>query len=155
MEPSDHLLRTLASVAPGTRVVDLTAGTGRHVVPLAQLGLDVHGVTPDPVDCRRALAAVVGEAEAAQRVTAASPVASGQPDGCAGWVVVVAPTASRVAVLSEAFRILTPGGWVWVETTDPASLEGDAEAAGLVVAEPLKTAAGTTHAIFRRPGAVG
>ena len=155
MAASAHLLRTLASVAPGTPVVDLAAGGGRHLVPLARLGLDVRGATDRPEDARAALADVVGAAEAASRVVAASPVATGFAAQSAAWAVLEAGGPSRRPSLAEAYRVLEPGGWVWVETDDAAGLEDEASAAGLVVAQAASSDEDGVHAIFRRPGAVG
>ena len=54
----------------------------------------------------------------------------------------------------EAFRVLKPGGGIWVETARPDDLYTLAEAAGLVTAEEPTEEDGVTHAIFRRPGDV-
>lgn len=159
MSPSNALLRTFAAVPPGARVVDLACDTGRHLDPLARLGFDVWGTESDPaaVDAaRHALATVLGDAEARRRVTPGRPDALGYPDAWADWAVFVARRDHALAaVLAEAARVLTPGGWVWVETARPDGLEHAAEVAGLVVAEEPTEGDGRTHAIFRRPGGVG
>lgn len=155
LSASAHLLRTLASVAPGARVIDLLAGTGRHLVPLAQLGFDVWGATADVEAARVALAEVVGEAEAARRVAASSPIATGQPEASADWVVLAGAGRQRAAALAEAFRVVVPGGWVWVETERRDGIVDDARAAGLVESEAPAEEDGRVHAIFRRPGGVG
>ena len=159
MAPSDALLRTFAAVPPGTRVVDLACGAGRHLDPLARLGFDVWGTESDPVSvdmAREVLTAVLGDDEARRRVTAGAPDALGYPDAWADWAVFVARLEHDLAAaLAEAARVLAPGGWVWVETDRPDGLEHAAEAAGLVVAEEPAEGDGRTHAIFRRPGGVG
>ena len=157
MAPSDHLLRTLASVAPGARVVDVACGEGRHLDPLARLGFDVWGATDgDPAPARRALAAVLGDAEAERRVSHAAPDALGAPDAWADWMVVSGLDAARLGpALAEAARVLKPGAWVWVEGPAAAALREAATAAGLADAEAPAGDDGAVHAIFRRPGAVG
>ena len=158
MGPSGHLLRTLAAVAPGARVVEIGCGDGAHTGPLAQLGLDVRAVDADPaaVQAARArLADVVGEAKAARRVTGAAP-----PDASADWAVVApVPDAPgpRAEALAEAARVLRPGGWAWVEAADETGLVEAAAAAGLLLAEPpaADDERGTVHAVFRQPGGVG
>lgn len=157
MAPSDHLLRTMAAVPPGARVVDAACATGRHLVPLAQLGFDAWGSASDPGDvdaARHRLAATLGPEEAARRVTPAAPDALGYPDAWADWMV-LAGTDGLGGALAEAARVLKPGAWVWVETSDADGLEETAGAAGLVVAEAPAEEGGVTHAIFRRPGDVG
>lgn len=160
MPASDHLLRTLAAVAPGTRIVDLGCADGRHAEPLARLGFDVWACDPDPdavAASRARLASVLGEDEAARRVTTAQLDALGYPDTFADWGVVTSlPDEARVAALTEAARVLRPGAWLWVQTQRPEGLEADAADAGLVVAEEpgRETGGDPTHAIFRRPSDV-
>ena len=158
MGPSDHLLRTLAAVSPGTRVVDVACGQGRHLDPLARLGFDVWGAAEAPADveaARQRLADVLGTDEAARRVTLGAPDALGYPDAWADWLV-VADVDDVAAALAEAARVLAPGAWVWVETTGAADdIQAVADAAGLVVAEAPAEDDGVARAIFRRPGGVG
>lgn len=158
--PSDHLLRTLAAVPPGARVLDLGCGAGRHTEPVARLGFDVWAVDPDGahVEAARArLAAVVGADEAARRATRGGLDALGYPDAYADWAV-MAPVpdeaGARAAALAEAARTLRPGGWIWVEAPSEDGLVAAAERAGLVIAEEPAEDAGAVHAVFRRPGAV-
>jgi len=119
MAPSPFLLRTMASVAPGTRVVDVACGDGAHAEALARLGFDVWASAADPADveaARARVADVLGADEAARRVTRARPDALGYPDAFAPWAV-----ASRLApagladAFAEARRVLVPGGWLWTE----------------------------------------
>lgn len=148
----DHLLRTFASVRPGTRV--LSIGTA-SAADLARLGFDltVSGPVPDVV--RDALAAIWEEEEVARRVTD-SPVASlGVPDASVAWVAAEVPEGvSLEAALVEIARVLQPGGWVWVygEGRTPEELTASAAATGLAVAETAASEASGARGIFRRVG---
>ena len=152
--PSAHLLRTLAAVPPGARVVDAACGEGRHLDPLARLGFDVWGSAADVAAARQRLADVLGEDEAARRVTRAAPDALGYPDAWADWVV-VADVPDLADALAEAARVLKPGAWVWAEADARESLDAAAEAAGLATAEAPAEGDGAWHAIYRRAGSVG
>lgn len=160
-EASAHLLRTLAAVAPGTRVVEMACGAGAHTEALVRLGFDVWACSAraDHVAVTRArLAGLVDDAEA--RVTPAAPTALGYPDAFAGWVVATGLDAAVLpAGVAEAARVLAPGGWLWIEVlaADGSALADAAREAGLAVAEggAAEAARGTIRAIYRRPGAVG
>ncbi|WP_412062839.1 hypothetical protein [Rubrivirga sp. IMCC45206] len=132
--PSAHLLRTLAAVAPGTAVVDLSAGEA--TAALVALGFDVVAVS----DAAVAGASTVASADALADASADWAVAGASEDGC--------------AALADAARVLRPGGWVWVAAGGPEVLAA-AAGAGLVVSEPPGVTDGAPHAIFRKPGAVG
>lgn len=158
---SAHLLRTLAAVAPGVRVVDVACGAGAHAEALARLGFDVWACD-EAADCveatRERLAGLVRDAPI--RATRARPDALGYPDAYAAWVVATAVEVARLpGAVAEAARVLAPGGWLWIEVllADAAGLADAAHAAGLSVAEaPARDdARGTVHAIYRRPGTVG
>lgn len=156
--PSGHLLRTLAAVPPGTRVVVVACGEGVHAEPLARLGFDVWACDADDrsiVATRQRLAEVVGEDDAECRVTHARADALGYPDAFAGWVVLDGDAVSP-AVLTETARVVAPGGWVWTETETPDALLDQAEAAGLLLAEAPATEPGRTraHVILRREGGI-
>ena len=155
-ERSDHLLRTLATVAPGARVVDAACGDGRHLDALARLGFDVWAVTDgDPAPARRVLAESLGEEEAARRVTAADPDALGYPDAWADWAVLSDPDPAHLAdALAEVRRVLRPGAWVWVEGPDAETLTMAADAAYLAPSEEPQPEGDRWHAVFRRPGGV-
>ncbi len=120
--PSAHLLRTLAAVPVGSRVLDLGCGTGRHAEPLARLSFDLYACAADSdavAAARDRVAEVMGE-EAARRVTVARPAALGYPDDFFDWVVAhgtydtAASAAELKDMLSETRRVLAPGGWVFV-----------------------------------------
>ena len=177
MSVSAYLLRTLASVAPGTRVVDVAAGGGDHAVALAQLGFDVWAsTTGDAEAARERLADALGadaaaRDEAERRVARARPEALGYPDAFAPWLVASRLEAATLAeAFAEARRVLTPGGWLWTEIDGAgpdvesleARLEADrevarrlaaaADAAGLAVASrpTADDARGTVVVLFRR-----
>ena len=150
--PSAHLLRTVAAVPPGARVVDLACGDGRHLDPLARLGFDVWGATAgDPGPARARLAETVGVEQAARRVVQASPHASRQPGASADWVVL---SDASPASMAEAERVLRPGGWVWAEGPSAQALDAAAQVAGLLAAEEPAGEGGAVHAIYRKPGSV-
>ncbi|HEX9952404.1 MAG TPA: hypothetical protein VGB53_11590 [Rubricoccaceae bacterium] len=173
MSASAFLLRTMASVAPGTRVVDIG---GAHAHLLAALGFDVWASAALPGDVAKArerLADVLEADEAARRVTLARPDALGYPDAFAPWVVAASPASAGLAeTFAEARRVLAPGGWLWTDlpgagpdataldvearlaadTAAAAVLAAAAREAGLAVASrPVPDAArGTIVAVFRR-----
>ncbi|WP_412067336.1 hypothetical protein [Rubrivirga sp. IMCC43871] len=132
--PSAHLLRTLASVAPGTVVADLSAG--ETTPALVALGFDVVAVSD---------AAIAGASAVARPADL--------EDASADWVVVGAPD-DGFSQLPDAARVLRAGGWVWIAADGPAVLAA-AAGVGLVVSEAPGVTDGAPHVIFRKPGAVG
>ena len=123
LPPSDHLLRTLAAVDPSSRVLDLSCGRGRHTAPLAALGFDLYACTSEPADVdatRAAVEATLGKKDAEQRIGVARSAALGYPDDFFDWVVAFGAydeaenMAVLVDMLAETYRVLKPGGWVFV-----------------------------------------
>ena len=123
LPPSDHLLRTFAAVPHASRVLDLGCGDGRHAVPLARLGFDLHACDAAEgavAQARARLADVRGTEEAVRRAIRARPDALGYPDAFFDWVVaydVYAQAFTRerlLDVLRETRRVLKPGGWVYL-----------------------------------------
>ncbi len=121
--PSEHLLRTMAAVPVQSRVLDLGCATGRHTVPLAQLGFDLWACDETDeavVAARIRLAAVLGEDEAARRVTPARAAALGYPDDHFDWVIAhgvydrAASAAEMKEMLAETRRVIKNGGWIIV-----------------------------------------
>lgn len=115
------LVQALASgcgVAPGARVLDLGAGTGKLARPLLAAGFDV--VAVEPLDRMRAvLARSLGDARALPGTAEAIPLPDGAVDAaiCADsyhWF-----DADRAP--SEIHRVLRPGGgvalvWRWADS---------------------------------------
>ena len=167
---SDALLRQLAAVPPGARVLDLACADGHHTAPLAALGFDVWACDPDPAHVavtRRRLDAALGDGEGDRRVAQAAPDALGYPDAFADWVVASALSGTApelVEALREARRVLAPGGWLWIELATSAAASPEALRALALVAElaeadaPVRDAErGTVRGTFRRvdAGTVG
>ncbi len=121
--PSAHLLRTMAAVPVASRVLDLGCGSGRHAEPLVRLGFDVWACDDrdDAVAASRArVAEVLGDDEAARRVTPARAAALGYPDAHFDWVVAhgvydrAASAAEVKEMLAETRRVMKNGAWVAV-----------------------------------------
>ncbi|HIG75161.1 MAG TPA: hypothetical protein EYQ24_11455 [Bacteroidetes bacterium] len=148
----DPLLRTFASVRPGTRV--LSIGTA-SAVDLARLGFDVTVAGPVPDSLRDALSALWGEDEVARRVTGTPVTSIGLPDAAVAWVAAeLSPGDSLAPAFREMRRVLQRGGWVWVYGSGrtPEELTAAADAAGLAVAEAAVSEATGARGIFRRVG---
>ncbi len=160
VEASAPLLRVLASVAPGTPVVDVACGDGRHAEPLARLGLDVWASASADADVAATRRRLAFLPDAERRVTRARPDALGYPDAFAPWALLCGLGADRLATaVAEAARVLAPGGWLWIEVAPDAAdaMTDAAQRAGLLDASPAQPddARGTVHALFRTPGGVG
>lgn len=160
---SDALLRQLAAVPPGARVVDVACAEGHHTGPIAALGFDVWACDPDAANVaavRRQLDVALGEGEGKRRVARAAPDALGYPDAFADWLVASALDGTApelVEAFREARRVLKPGGWLWVElataqAASPEALRALALVANLAEAEaPVRDdARGTVRGLFRR-----
>ncbi len=124
MRASEHLLRTLASVAPTTKVLDVDCGSGARVVPLAQLGFSVTATDCDAarLDVLRGTLDAEGlSAHLADADAAHLPF----PDDAFDWVVADrvldgCSLAEQLDLLAEWRRVLAPGGWLYL-TADPAT----------------------------------
>jgi SAM-dependent methyltransferase len=129
LPPSDHLLRTLAAVDPSSRVLDLGCGRGRHTASLVALGFDLYACASDPAEVtatRAAVEAALGKEDAERRISVARVAALGYPDDFFDWVVAYGAydEAENMAVfmdmLAETYRVLKPGGWVFVALHEQA-----------------------------------
>jgi SAM-dependent methyltransferase len=101
-------------LAPGARVLDLAAGTGKLTRALLAAGLDVVAVEPQ-APLRQALAASVGEARAIEGLAERIPLADDSVDA-----VTVADAIhwfDHAAALAEIARVLRPGGGLAVLST--------------------------------------
>ncbi|PSQ98338.1 MAG: hypothetical protein BRD48_07720 [Bacteroidetes bacterium QS_9_68_14] len=165
MNALSHLLRTMAAVAPGQRVLvrgeetKEEGASGRVAEALARLGFEVHAAAWTDAAARRVHRAAEegqeagppGEGETPPMYATAAPVgALPYPEAHFGWVVVQAPrpdeeaAAARQqedlwALMAEARRHVRPGQWVFVLAPAPVAPEALAEAAEQAVlaeAEP-------------------
>ncbi len=123
----EHLLRTLAAVPIGSRILDLGCGLSGLVEALVRLGFDVYACDTNPgaVDeVRGALSEHLDPEQAAKRVVVSELAALGFPDDFFDWIAAVGVLErlesrdAMVDVLEEARRVLRPGGWIFV--TAPA-----------------------------------
>jgi len=130
LAPSDHLLRTMAAVPVNSYILDLGCEEGRHTEPLLRLGFPVHGCDPRPeavAKARDRVAEIVGSEDAETCVQTATLDAIDYPDDAFDWVIayrgeIFGDSDNDVfRLLSEARRMLKPGGWTYV--TFPAAAE--------------------------------
>lgn len=126
--PSDHLLRTMAAVPVNSYILDLGCEEGRHTEPLLRLGFPVHGCDPRPeavAKARDRVAEIVGPEDAETCVQIATLDAMEYPEDAFDWVIayrgeIFGDSDDDVfRLLSEARRMLKPGGWTYV--TFPAA----------------------------------
>lgn len=102
------------SLAPGARVLDLGAGTGKLSRALLAAGMDVIAVEPQR-ELRERLQAAIGAERALEGVAEAIPLAHAAVDA-----VTVADAFhwfDHAAALAEIERVLRPAGWLAVLRT--------------------------------------
>jgi SAM-dependent methyltransferase len=144
-QPSDHVLRTFASVPHTNRVLNFCCDG--HTEPLMRLGFDIYACDTDlgkVVAARTALADLVEGAQAEQQIIhVARREALGYPDAFFDWIIafdVFGEDAEKdevLAILAEARRVLKPGGWIYVAHT----LEEDEEDVTPEIMQAMLTAA--------------
>jgi hypothetical protein len=127
----DHLLRTMASVPVGGRVLDVATKEGEHVIMLRSLGFEVT-VTDDP---------------------------GGMSPAFFEWATSLEqPTEDVVERFQAVRRALVPGGWLFcsvrAETANPSTvLDLIMREAGFVESESpgrSRDNENVAHGIFRR-----
>lgn len=169
-QPSVHVLRTFASVPYTSRVLNLCCD--RHTEPLMRLGFDIHACDTDlgkVVAARTELADQVEAEQADQQIIhVARREALGYPDAFFDWIIAFdvfdadAEKDEVIAILTEARRVLKPGGWIYVahtleedeEEVTPELMQAMLTAADFVVAEEPDVAeeadCSIVRGIFRR-----
>ncbi len=102
---------------PGARLLDMGCGNG-HWLPVAQaMGWDAYGMEPDPE-------AVAVAEKLGRPVQQGGLPQTGWPDGSFTSVTlnhVIEHLHDQVNALREIYRILEPGGWVWITTPNTDS----------------------------------
>lgn len=134
-EPSDQLLRTLASVPVASSILDLGCGAGEHAEALLRLGFPVHACDPRPEAVREArsrVRALLDSATAANCVRSTDLDELDEIDVSFDWVVGSHPEAyidsddELVRLLAGVRSLLVPGGWFYLIL--PASLHSNGSA---------------------------
>jgi SAM-dependent methyltransferase len=110
----------LAGLAPGSRVLDVPCGYGRHAVPLAREGYGVLGLdrSPTQLDEARRRRGAAGEPRLIQADYREIPIATGTFDGALTLLSSLgyAGEDEDRRVLREIRRILRPGGRLVIDT---------------------------------------
>jgi len=132
--PSDQLLRTLASVPVATPMLNLGCGSGRHAEALLRLGFPMHACDPreESVQNARAVVRELVDDETAQSCVQQLPLdALDDLEATFDWVIAdrteayLADSTDLTPLLRKAFRLLNPGGWLYL--TVPAAVEEEAQ----------------------------
>ncbi|HMB92476.1 MAG TPA: methyltransferase domain-containing protein [Rhodothermales bacterium] len=141
-QPSDHVLRTFASVPYTNRVLNLCCD--RYTEPLMRLGFDIQACDTDLGKVVAARTELADQLEAEQQIIhVARREALGYPDAFFDWIIAFdvfdadAEKDEVIAILTEARRVLKPGGWIYVAHT----LEEDEEEVTPELMQAMLTAA--------------
>ena len=116
-----EFLRSVLDLQPGTRLLDVGCGTGRHAVPLAGAGIEVTGVDLSPDMLQRAAARAAGAGTEVTLIEADARDLPGALVGfdaaiclCEGAFCLVADDAEPIdhdrSILRSIHRALRPGG---------------------------------------------
>ena len=103
----------------GARLLDIGCGNGAFVKDAITLGWDAEGLDPDP----EVAAAVSPQLSA--RIATGTLAQVSYPDGRFAAVTMdhtIEHLHEPMATLGEVFRILQPGGWVWIATPNVNSI---------------------------------
>lgn len=108
----DRAVRHLTLPRPGARLLDVGCGNGAFVRHAVTLGWDAEGLDPDP-------AAVAAGSGLGARLTTGSLPHTAYPDAAFAAVTLdhtIEHLHAPVAALRDVFRLLEPGGTVWIAT---------------------------------------
>ena len=114
----DAMMRHLPRPKPGNRLLDIGCGNGDFLARARDGGWEVEGVEPDreaaQVARARGLSVHVGTVDAVRD----------QYESFDGITLshVVEHVYDPVALLRECYKLLKPGGWIWVDTPNIDSL---------------------------------
>ncbi len=161
--PSDHLLRTLAAVAPQSRILILGPDAEGHLESLGLLGFELYAAADDGAVVARLQERVTSLAghPAAGRVAKVSD-ADAEPFGGVrfDWVVAVGflnpggVPEGTARLLGWTRRRLKDGGWVYMgvpaQNFSERSLTETMQAAGFALSEEPRRAGDRLEGIYRR-----
>ena len=149
MNPADHVLKTFASVPFGSRILDMGCGEGQHSLSLALLGFDLYGCDMDErlVEATRKYVASIYTPTAQQnRFVAARHNAFPYPTQHFDWILayrlkIDRGTASHInAMVTEAQRVLTLGGWIYVAVPTDEDSDGIREVSAEFLLDRMQAA---------------
>jgi SAM-dependent methyltransferase len=149
----DQLLR--GRLTAGMRVLDAGCGSGRHLTVLHHRGCDFHGLDASP-QALEAAEATVREAggDPTGRLHCAPIEALPFPDADFDFVVCCAvlhfasDDAAFSALLDELWRVLRPGGRLFVRTASTMGIESDV---GARVSKPVTLPDGSDRFLVDAP----